>query len=213
MRLFAMLVRRDLGLALQRPGALALPVLFFVLVAALFPFAVGPDARLLARIGGGIVWVAALLAALLPVETLVTADVADGTLDQLVSRGVALELVAAARLAAHWLSFALPLLVTLPVAGVLLGLPLTQLGPLALGVLAGTPGLAGLALVAASLTAGLRGGGALAGLIVLPLALPVLIFGAGVTSPGALALLGASSLVLTAVAPFAAGAALRISLR
>ncbi len=209
MRLFALLVRRDLTLALRRPGALALPVLFFVLVAALFPFAIGPDAHLLARIAGGILWVAALLAALLPIETLIAADVDDGTLDQLVSRGVALELVAAARLLAHWLGFALPLLAALPVASVLLGLPPGQLGMLARGLLVGTPGLAALALVAASLTAGLRGGGALAGLIVLPLALPVLIFGAGSASPGAVALLAASSLALTAVAPFAAAAALR----
>lgn len=213
MRLFALLVRRDLALALQRPGAMALPVVFFVLVAALFPFAVGPDARLLARIASGVLWVAALLAALLPVETLVAPDLADGTLDQLVSRGIALELFAAARLVAHWLGFALPLLVALPVAGVLLGLQLGQFSSLALGLAAGTPGLAALALVAASLTAGLRGGGALAGLIVLPLALPVLIFGAGLASPGALALLAASSLALTAVAPFAAAAALRVNLR
>ena len=213
MRLFTLLVRRDLALALQRPGALALPVLFFVLVAALFPFAVGPDAKLLARIAAGILWVAALLAALLPVETLIVPDFADGTLDQVVSRGIALELVAAARLAAHWLGFALPLVAALPVAGVLLGLPLGQLGRLALGLLVGTPGLAGLALVAASLTAGLRGGGALAGLIVLPLALPVLIFGASLASPGALTLLAASSLALTAIAPFAAAAALRLNAR
>lgn len=213
MQVFLLLVRRDLALALQRPGALALPVIFFVLVAVLFPFAVGPDARLLARIASGIVWVAALLAALLPVETLVAADLTDGTLDQLISRGIALELVAAARLTAHWLGFALPLMAALPVAAVLLGLPQVQWGPLALGLIAGTPALAALALLAACLTAGLRGGGALAGLIVLPLALPVLIFGAGIASPGAIALLAASSLALTAIAPFAAAAALRFELR
>ncbi len=213
MRSFPLLVRRDLTLALQRPGALALPVVFFILVATLFPFAVGPDAKLLARIASGILWVAALLAALLPVETLVAPDLADGTLDQLVSRGIALEVVAAARLTAHWIGFALPLLTALPVAAVLLGSPPGQLGSLALGLLVGTPGLAALALVAASLTAGLRGGGGLAGLIVLPLALPLLIFGAGLASPGALALLAASSLALTAVAPFAAAAALRVNLR
>ncbi len=203
------LIRRDLALALKRPSALAVPVMFFVIVGALFPFAVGPDARLLARIAPGIVWVAALLAALLPVETLVAADRADGTFDQLVARGIALETVAAARLAAHWLGFALPLLLALPVAGVLLGLDGAGLGRTALGLLLGTPGLAALALVAASLTAGLRGGGALAGLIVLPLALPVLIFGVGLESGGALKLLAASSLVLVAVAPFASAAALR----
>ena len=204
-----LLIRRDLALALKRPSALLVPVVFFIMVASLFPFAVGPDAKLLARIAGGVAWVAALLAALLPVETLVASDRADGTFDQLVTRGVALETVAAARLASHWLGFALPLLAALPVAGVLLGLDGTALGRTALGLLLGTPGLAALALIAASLTAGLRGGGALAGLIVLPLALPVLIFGVGLDSAGALKLLAASSLVLVAVAPFAAAAALR----
>lgn len=211
--MIGLLIRRDLALALKRPSALAVPVVFFVLVAALFPFAVGPDARLLTRIAAGIVWVAALLAALLPVETLVAGDRADGTLDQLVSRGVALETVVAARLVAHWLGFALPLLAALPIAGVLLGLDADGLGRTALGLLLGTPGLAALALVAASLTAGLRGGGALAGLIVLPLALPVLIFGVGLASGGgALKLLAASSLVLVALAPFASAAALRASM-
>lgn len=209
--IFLTLVRRDLALALRRPGALALPVVFFVLVAALFPFAVGPDARLLARIATGVVWVAALLASLLPIETLVAPDVADGSLDQIVVRGIALETWVAARLVAHWLGFAVPLLIALPVAAVLLGLP--ALGPLALALLLGTPALAALALLAASLTATLRGGGALAGLIVVPLALPVLIFGVaeggGGGADGALKLLAASSLVLVALTPFAAGAALR----
>ena len=204
--IFLTLVRRDLSLALRQPGALLLPVVFFILVAALFPFAVGPDARLLARIAPGVVWVAALLASLLPVETLVAPDVADGTIDQIVVRGIALETWAAARLVAHWLGFALPLLIALPVAAVLLGLP--ALVPLALGLALGTPALAALAFLAASLTAGLRGGGALAGLIVVPLALPVLIFGVA-DAPGALRLLAASSLVIVALTPFAAAAALR----
>jgi len=205
--IFATLVRRDLALALRRPGAALLPVVFFVLVAALFPFAVGPDARILARLAPGVIWVAALLASLLPVETLVAPDLADGTLDQVAVRGIALETWAAARLAAHWIGFAVPLLLALPVAGVLLGLP--DLGLLAAGLALGTPALAALALLAASLTAALRGGGALAGLIVVPLALPVLIFGVGAASPGALKLLAASSLVLVALTPFAAAAALR----
>lgn len=202
------LIRRDLALLRLRASAVLMPVIFFVLVAALFPFAVGPDARLLTRIAGGVLWVAALLAALLPVETLVSADRADGTLDQLVSRGIALETVTAARLVSHWVGFALPLLAALPVAGVLLGIDGAVLGRVALGLALGTPGLAALALIAASLTAGLRGGGALSGLIVLPLALPILIFGVG-GGAGSLKLLAAASLVLVAVAPFASGAALR----
>lgn len=202
------LIRRDLGL-LARSPSLWMPVMFFVLVAALFPFAVGPDARLLTRIAPGIVWVAALLAALLPVETLLAPDADDGTLDQYATRGIAMELVVAARIVAHWLGFALPLLAALPVTGVLLGLDGAQGVRLGLALLLGTPALAALGVVTAALTAGLRGGGALAGLIVLPLALPILIFGVGSDAPGALKLLAAASLVALAVCPFAAAAALK----
>ena len=206
--MFFKLVRRDLALLIVSP-ALWMPVLFFVLVAAIFPFAVGPDARLLARIAPGVVWVAALLAALLPVETLVAPDLEDGTIDQFMVRDVALEIVMSARIVAHWLGFALPLVAALPIAGVLLGLDAATGARLALALLLGTPALAALGVVAAALTAGLRGGGALAGLIVLPLALPVLIFGVGSLVPGAVQLLAAASLVALAVGPFAAAAALR----
>jgi heme exporter protein B len=206
--MFLALIRRDLMLIARSP-AVWMPVMFFVLVAALFPFAVGPDARLLARIAPGILWVSALLAALLPVETLLAPDMEDGTLDQLASRGIAMEMVAAARIVAHWTGFAVPLLAALPLAAVLVGLEAGTGWRLALALLLGTPALAALAVVAAALTAGLRGGGALAGLIVLPLALPVLIFGVGAATPGALKLLAAASLVSLALAPFAAAAALR----
>ena len=202
------LIRRDLGLIARSP-AVWMPVMFFVLVAALFPFAVGPDARLLARIAPGVVWVAALLAALLPVETLIAPDVEDGTIDQLASRGIAMELVITARIVAHWIGFALPLIAALPIAGVLVGMDAATGWRLALALLLGTPALAALGVVAAALTATLRGGGALAGLIVLPLALPLLIFGVGAEAPGALKLLAAASLVVIAVSPFAAAAALR----
>jgi heme exporter protein B len=202
------LFRRDLVLIARSP-AIWLPVMFFVLVAALFPFAVGPDARLLARIAPGIIWVAALLASLLPVETLLAPDVEDGTIDQLIARGIALELVCAARIGAHWLGFAVPLLAALPVAGVLLGLDAQTGVRMGIALVLGTPALASLAVVAAALTAGLKGGGALAGLIVLPLALPVLIFGVGSDVAGAFRLLGAASLVTLAVGPFAAAAALK----
>lgn len=206
--MFLLLVRRDLALIARSP-ALWMPVMFFVLVAALFPFAVGPDARLLTRIAPGIVWVAALLAALLPVETLLAPDLEDGTIDQLAARGIAMEMVTAARILAHWLGFAVPLLAALPVAAVLLGLEGAAFWRLAAALALGTPALAALAVVAAALTAGLRGGGALAGLIILPLALPILIFGVGADAPGALKLLAAASLVALAMAPFAAAAALR----
>jgi heme exporter protein B len=185
----------------------------FLLVATLFPFAVGPDAPLLARTGGGALWMAALLAALLPVDRLVEPDLAGGVLDQLAVRGIAEETVAAAKLAGHWLSFGPPLMLAALPAAALMKLPAETLVRLELGLLAGTPGLAALSLIVAALTAGLRGTGSLAGLLMLPLAVPLLIFGAAMVEPsgggGALKLLAAVSLLLVAIAPFAAGAALR----
>ncbi|MEA3008909.1 MAG: heme exporter protein [Sphingomonadales bacterium] len=206
------LVGRELRLAASGGRAL-LPLIFFLLVAALFPFAIGPDPALLARTGGGALWVAALLAALLPVDRLIEPDRASGVLDQLAVRGISEESVAAAKLAGHWLSFGPPLLLAALPAAALMKLPAPVLIRLELGLLAGTPGLAALTLIVAALTAGLRTTGALAGLLMLPLAVPILIFGAGLTEPngsaGALKLLAAASLLLVAIAPFAAGAAIR----
>lgn len=206
------LLLRELRLAATGGSAL-LPLIFFLLVATLFPFAVGPDAPLLARTGGGALWMAALLAALLPVDRLVEPDRASGVLDQLSVRGVSEENVALAKLAGHWLSFGPPLMLAALPAAALIKLPQDVLLRLELGLLAGTPGLAALSLIVAALTSGLRTTGALAGLLMLPLAVPILIFGAGLTGPdgniGALKLLAAASLLLVAVAPFAAGAAMR----
>ena len=206
------LVLRELRLAAAGGNAL-LPLVFFLLVATLFPFAVGPDGPLLARTGGGALWMAALLAALLPVERLVEPDRASGVLDQLALRGIGEEQIALAKLAGHWLSFGPPLMLAALPAAALLKLPREMLLRLELGLLAGTPGLAALTLTVAALTAGLRGTGALAGLLLLPLAVPILIFGAGLieqgADAGALKLLAAMSLLLVAVAPFAAGAAIR----
>jgi len=208
------LLRRDLGLLLPggRGGGGVLPLLFFLAVAMLYPFAVGPDAQLLARTGGGVIWVAALLAAILPLEKLVSGDLDVGVFDQLHLRGISEELVMAVRLLAHWLAFApLLLLATLPAAG-LLGLDGPTTRTVLLGLLAGTPGLAAVGLAVAALTAALRGGAALAGLMVIPLAVPILIFGAGAlstTGDGGIALAAAISLGLCAVTPFVAGAAIR----
>jgi heme exporter protein B len=206
------LVLRELRLAATAGHAL-LPLIFFLLVAALFPFAVGPDAPLLARTGGGALWMAALLAALLPVERLIEPDRAAGVLDQLAVRGIGDETVALAKLAGHWLSFGPPLMLAALPAAALLKLPGEVLVRLELGLLAGTPGLAALGVIVAALTAGLRGTGTLAGLLVLPLAVPILIFGAAMIEPGggagAAKLLAAVSLLLVAIAPFAAGAAIR----
>lgn len=209
-----MILRRDLAALLPggRRGGTLLPLLFFLAVAMLYPFAVGPDPEILARTGGGVVWVAALLAAILPLERLVAADLDAGVFDQYHVRGVSEELAMASRLIAHWLAFApLLLIATLPAAA-LLGLRGETLETLLLGLLAGTPGLAAIGLSIAALTASLRGGAALAGLMMIPLAVPILIFGAGALArpdPAALALTGAISLGLCALAPFAAGAAIR----
>jgi len=206
------LVWRELRLAASGGNAV-LPLIFFLLVATLFPFAVGPDRALLARTGGGALWMAALLAALLPVERLVEPDRASGVLDQLAVRGIGEESVALAKLAGHWLSFGPPLMLAGLPAAALMKLPGEVFIRLELGLLVGTPGLAALTLMVSALTAGLRGTGALAGLLMLPLAVPILIFGAGLTEQGsdtgALKLLGAVSLLLVAVAPFAVGATIR----
>lgn len=210
----ASLLRRDLGLLLLggRRGGTVLPLLFFLAVAMLFPFAIGPDAALLARTGGGVIWVAALLAAILPLDRLVEPDIELGFFDQWALRGIAEEWIVAVRTLAHWLSFGPPLMLASLPAAALLGLDGATLRIVALGLLAGTPGLAALGVIVAALTAGLRGGAALAGLLVIPLAVPLLIFGAGSLATGGesgLALTGAVSLVLLAIAPFAAGAAIR----
>ncbi|HYJ51640.1 MAG TPA: heme exporter protein CcmB [Allosphingosinicella sp.] len=206
------LILRELRLSVAG-GAAALPLVFFLLVATLFPFAVGPDGPLLARTGGGALWMAALLAALLPVDRLVEPDRAAGVLDQLALRSIGEETVACAKLAGHWLSFGPPLMLAALPGAALLKLPPETLIRLEIGLLIGTPGLAALTLGVAALTAGLRRGGALAGLLALPLAVPLLIFGAGYlergNESGALQLLGAVSLLLVAGAPFAAGAAIR----
>jgi len=206
------LILRELRLA-ATGGNAVLPIVFFLLVATLFPFAVGPDRMLLARAGGGALWMAALLAALLPVDRLVEPDRASGVLDQLAVRGLSEEAIAGAKLVAHWLSFGPPLMLAAIPAAALMKLPAAVLMRLELGLLIGTPGLAALTLMVGALTAGLRGTGALAGLLMLPLAVPILIFGAGLieqgSDTGAVKLLAAVSLLLVAASPFAAGAAMR----
>ena len=206
MTAFATLALREVRLAWRGGGAL-LPVSFFLLVTTLFPFAIGPDARLLARVGGGALWVTALLAALLPVERLVAADLDQGVLDQLHLRGITDEAVAAAKIAGHWLGFAPPLLIAALPASALLRIEGDMLMRLVAGLAIGTPGLAALAVVTAALTARTRGAGAIAGLLLLPLAAPMLLFGAGALAPGAgdgaLRLLAAASRAISPRCPLA----------
>ncbi|WP_298188698.1 heme exporter protein CcmB [Novosphingobium sp.] len=207
--------RRDLTLLLLgapgRGGAL-LPLLFFLAVAMLYPFAVGPDAKLLARTGAGVIWVAALLAAILPLDRLVEPDLEAGFFDQWALRGIAEEGVLLLRILAHWLSFGVPLMLAAPLSAGLLNLDGGQLWTVEVGLLLGTPGLAAIGVTIAALTAGLRAGAALGGLLAIPLAVPLLIFGAGSLQPGGeggLLLLAASSLAALAIAPFAAAGAIR----
>ena len=210
------LLRRDLALLLPggRRGGSLLPLLFFLAVATIYPFAVGPAPDLLARTGGGVVWVAALLASILPLERLVRDDLAAGMFDQFSLRGISEEVAMISRMIAHWLSFAPLLLVATVPAAALLGLDGTTIEHLLFGLLAGTPGLAAIGTAVAALTASLRAGAALSGLMVIPLAVPILIFGAGALSRpdgSGIALAGAISLLLVALAPFVAGAAIRAS--
>jgi heme exporter protein B len=186
-------------------GAAWLPIAFFLLVATLVPFAIGPDAQLLSRIGPGALWIAALTAALLPIERLVEPDRADGVLDQLALHGLAEESVAFAKVLAHWLTFAPLLLIAAIPASALLAMGGASLARTEIALAIGTLGLASLAVAIGAVTAGLPRAGSLAGLLLLPLAVPLLIFAVG----HALLLEAAVSLLLTAGAPFVAGAAIR----
>ena len=208
--MIAALVLRDVRRGFS--GAAWLPIAFFLLVATMMPFAIGPDPRLLGRIGAGALWVAALTAALLPIERLVEPDRADGVLDQLALHGMTEEVVAVCKIAAHWLTFApLVMLAALP-ASALLALDRASLAAVLVSLWIAMPGLAALAVAVAALTAGLPRAGSLAGLLLLPLAVPLLIFGASVSSGGGnspLLLESATSILLLAGAPFVTAAAIR----
>ena len=209
------LLKRDLAKFFPfAGGGASLPVMFFIAVAMLYPFAVGPDVNILSRTGGGVVWIAALLAAILPLEKLVAQDIEFGFFDQLRLRGLTEEVMMAVRLVAHWLSFGPPLILATFPAAALLSIDGPTLHLLLLGLLAGTPGLAAIGLMIAALTASLRARAALSGLLLVPLALPILIFGAGALARqdgASLGFVAAISLGLVAMAPFAAGAAIKAS--
>ena len=207
-KLIAREVRRGLH------GVAWLPVAFFLLVATIVPFAVGPDARLLARIGGGALWIAALTAAMLPVERLIEPDRADGVLDQLALAGTTEEAVGAAKMIGHWLTFGPMLLVAAVPGSFLVGLDGPALVRSLVSLAIGTPALAAMAVAVAALTAGLPRAGALAGLLMMPLAVPLVIFGAAATGDGenaALKLEAAVALLIVAGSPFVTGAAIRAS--
>lgn len=217
--LFVAVLLRDLRLAARRRLDALLPLVFFVVAVSLFPLGVGPEPNTLRQIAPGVVWVCALLATMLSVHAIYAGDLADGSLEQMLLVPQPLAVVAAAKSAAHWCVNGLPLIVAAPVLGVVFDLSAPALASLVIGLLLGTPVLSLLGGLAAALTLGLRSGGMLLLLIVLPLAMPALIFGAGAvgtveagqSAAGHYSLLGALLIATAMGAPFATAAALRIS--
>jgi len=214
------IVLRDLLLAMRRRADVATTLFFFVIVASLFPLGVGPEPKLLRAMAPGIVWVAALLASMLSLERLFAADYADGSLEQLVLAPEPLVLVVIGKVLAHWLVSGMPLVLISPVIALQYDLPAEAIVTLLLALLLGTPLLSLIGAIGAALTVGVRGGGVLISLLVLPLYVPVLIFGAGAVDAstigmeagGHLSILGALLLLGMVLAPWATAAALRISL-
>jgi heme exporter protein B len=214
------IVARDLRVALRRRSDVLTTFFFFVIVVSLFPLGVGPEPERLRDIGPGVVWVGALLASMLALGRLFAADYADGTLEQMALAPEPLSVLALAKIAGHWLTTGFPLVVIAPLLGVQFGLPDAALAVLAGSLLLGTPVLSLLGAVGAALTLGVRGAGGLIALLVLPLYIPALIFGAGAVASAAngmdagaqLSLLGAMLLVALVLAPWATAAAIRISL-
>jgi heme exporter protein B len=217
---YAAIVVRDLRVALRRRSDVLTTLFFFVIVVSLFPLGVGPEPERLRDIGPGVVWVGALLASMLALGRLFATDFADGTLEQMALAPEPLSLLALAKIAGHWLTTGLPLVLIAPLLGVQFDLPPDALVTLVLTLLIGTPVLSLLGAVGAALTLGVRGGGGLIALLVLPLYIPALIFGAGAVAAAAsgmptaahLSLLGAMLLIALVIAPWATAAAIRIAL-
>ncbi|GAA5184470.1 heme exporter protein CcmB [Niveibacterium umoris] len=213
-------IRRDLLLAVRRKSEALTALFFFVIVASLFPLGIGPDPHLLRKIGPGILWVSALLATLLGLNRMFADDFHDGTLEQMAVSPTPMGWLVGGKIFAHWMVSGLPLVVLAPVLGLQFDLPPDALGLLTLGLLIGTPLLSMIGAIGAALTLGLRGGGALLSLIVLPLYVPALIFGAGaveahlqgLAAGGHLSLLAAMLALSIFFAPLAVTAAIRIAL-
>ena len=212
------LIWRDMRLAVRVGGGALMGVLFFLIVVTLMPFAIGPDLALLQRIGPAILWLGALLASLLALDRLFAADHEDGSLDLLLMGSAPLELAVLAKAAAHWLTTALPLVIASPLLGLFLNLDTAAIGAVALTLLAGTPALTCFGLIGAALAVALRRGGLLLPVLVLPLTVPVLIFGVSASNAAIVGPVGfgAPFLILCAltlaslvIGPFAAAAALR----
>jgi heme exporter protein B len=216
------LIGRDLRLAYREGGAVGSALGFYLIVVAILPLGLGPDLKLLSRIAPGVLWVALLLSALLSVDRIFHNDYEDGSLEAMALGPLPLELVVVAKSLAHWISTGVPLALMAPVLGLMLNMDAAAYGPLLLTVLAGTPAVSFTGAIGAALTLGLRRGGLLLSLLILPLFVPVLIFGvssvsaviSGIGSFSApFSILCAISLATMALAPFAAAAALRMNLQ
>jgi heme exporter protein B len=219
-RVFSVVVRRDLKLALRRRSDVLTTLFFFLMVTTLFPLGVGPERDLLRTMAPGILWVGALLATMLSLGRLFALDFADGTLEQMLLSPEPLSVIVAGKVLAHWLVSGLPLVLLAPLMAVQFDLPVDAIEVLAASLLLGTPVLSLIGAIGAALTLGLRGGGVLVALLVLPLYIPVLIFGAGAVGAQASGLGSVAHLQLLAgllaaslaLAPWASAAALRVSL-
>ncbi|MDK9724004.1 MAG: heme exporter protein CcmB [Sterolibacteriaceae bacterium MAG5] len=220
MKALLAVIRRDLLLAARRKSEVLTALFFFVIVTSLFPLGIGPEPALLKKIAPGVLWVAALLATMLGLNRLFAADHADGTLEQMVLSPTPLGLLVGGKVAAHWLVSGLPLVLLAPVLGLQFDLDAGALGVLMIALLLGTPLLSLIGAIGAALTLGVRGGGVLLSLLVLPLYVPALIFGAGAVEAhisglgagGHLSLLAALLALAVFFAPWATTAALRIAL-
>jgi len=218
MSAFASLLGRDMRLAVRVGGGALMGALFFLVMVSMIPFAIGPDLALLARIGPAILWLGALLASLLALDRLFATDYEDGSLDLLMMGGMPLELAVATKAIAHWITTGLPLVIIAPLLGLMLNVDLHALGWLALTLAAGTPALTFLGLIGAALSVALRRGGLLLAVLVLPLTVPVLIFGVAATNAAIVGpapfgppftILCALSLASLVLGPVAAAAVLR----
>ncbi len=217
---FGAIIKRDINLAWSQGGTGTMALSFFLIAVSLFPFGVGPEPQTLARIAAGVIWVVALLACLISLDKLFQADVEDGSMDDFVLSPIGLYGVVSAKIIAHWFSTMLPIVIIAPLLAMLMQLPDTGYQYLVISLIIGTPALSLFGSIGAALTVSVRRGGVLLSLLVLPLYIPTLIFGVGAvdavvlnTDPSAhIALLGAVTLVSIVISPFAASAALRLSL-
>jgi heme exporter protein B len=218
--LLGLVIRRDLLLAMRRRADVLTTLVFFVMVASLFPLGVGPEPEMLRKMASGVVWVAALLASMLSLPRMFSADYLDGTLEQMLLAPQSLTALVLGKIVAHWMLSGLPLVLIAPVLGLQFDMSAQALGMLVLALLLGTPILSMVGAIGAALTLGLRGGGVLVSLLVLPLCIPVLIFGAGaveaitsgMSAVSNLSLLGAFLLFALVFTPFVAAQALKISM-